>query len=146
MSPAVKRLKAKDGTALLLVVASLAALTVLLGSLLAGVNSSLARRHADWRDQTLRALASAGIQYGAAQIAERGAGYTGEEKMPLGDGYVSIAVSATASGHTYEIRSVGLLHNDERIRREAELIALVRVDGRRIESIQPIDATTPGGA
>lgn len=143
MFPGMQGFKDERGTALVLVMAFLGAVTVLLGSLLAGVNASLARRHADWRDQTLRALATAGVHYGAAQIAERGAGYAGDEKIAIGDGFASIAVLATSSAQTYEIRSTGTLHNDERIERGSERVALVRVNGSRIESIRHID---PGSA
>lgn len=148
MLPTRQKLRSERGTALFLVVVLLAAMMVLLGALLAGVNASLARRHADWRDQVTHSLAAAGIEYAAAHLAEQGSQYAGGESIDIGEGQVSVAVSATDAPGTYMVRSTGTINRDSPTPQETTLSAVVRIDGVRIASIrylQPGDAPDPKG-
>lgn len=148
MLPATRRPSDEHGVALLLVVMLLAAMAVLLGTLLAGVNASLARRHADWREQVTHALATAGIEHAAASLAEDGAGYSGDENLDMGEGQVSVSVLAADSPGTYVIRSTGTIDVDRPMPRKSVLTAEVRIDGARIVSIRYLqrdDAADPKG-
>lgn len=148
MLPTTQKSRSERGTALFLVVVLLAAMMVLLGALLAGVNASLARRHADWRDQVTHALAAAGIEYAAAHLAEQGSRYAGGENIGTGEGHVSVAVSPTGTPGTYTVRSTGTIDHDSPMPQETTLSAVIRIDGARIVSIrylQPGDASDPKG-
>ncbi len=130
------RARGRRGSALILVVMLLAAISVLLASLLTGVDRAMAQQHAAWRDQTTRALAEAGVQRAAAQLAERAGAYAGEKDTPLGGGFYSTKVSRGKGPNDYTIRSVGTLRDGAHTLRRCELSARVVIDGKRIGSLE----------
>jgi hypothetical protein len=140
MHPRARVTSNKQGSALLLIVALLGALGVLLASLLSAVGSSLARRHAEWREQVSGAAAEAGVQHGAAKIAEEGAGYRGEDDLRIGGGCVSITVSAGNAPTLYTVESTGTSCDGAPAKREIRRTAVVRVDGTRIVSIARVES------
>ncbi len=134
--------RSSRGSALIVVVMLLAAIGVLLASLLAGVNRTMAREHAAWREQTARALAEAGIQRAAAQLAERGGAYSGEKDTLLGEGYYTTKIVRGIGSNEFTITSIARLRDGAHVLRRCELTAKAVIDGKRIVSLEYIDPRT----
>ncbi len=137
------RLQSKQGPALVVVVLFLAAITVLLGSLLTGVNRTLDRGHIAWRDQLTRAVAEAGIERAVAQLAETSGTYSGEKDLPIGDGFCSIRVTKEKTPNSYLVVSVGELRDSAHKLRRNEIAARFKVDGARVVAIDWLDPAGP---
>jgi len=131
------------GAALALVVMFLAAITVLLGSLLSGIHASLAREHRAWQNQVAQTLARAGIERAAAHLAAEGAAYTGEDNATLADGLVSIRVTREDGG--YHVESAAELRDGAHVLRRSVAAARVVIQSGRIVSIKHLTPRDSGG-
>jgi len=124
-----------SGTALLLVIGYLAALTLFATVFVEGLHASLNEVYRAEQVQVCRALAESGVEKAIAELRRNPDNYTGEEATPLGRGLFSVTAARTEARGVYEITGAGRLSLDEKSKVTARVVAQVSVDKNKALSV-----------
>jgi len=118
--------RGERGTALMLTIGYLLAVSLFASVFLSAVHRGTARHMRERYVQACAAIAEGGLDKAAAVLQrEPAGGYSGEEKTPLGAGWFSVTVTQVSAG-AYHVESVGALDDRDatmgRVRIAADVV------------------------
>ncbi len=125
MNRLVSRARANEGTALLIIVGYLAAMTIFASTFLGFLNRTLSNRTSVERQQICLNIAEGGVDKALAELRVRPNDYRGEKETPLGAGRFSVEVKRGGGAGTYLIVSTGELGDGELVVSRARVVAEV---------------------
>jgi len=123
MNRFMSRARAKEGTALLLTVGYLAAMTIFASTFLGFLNRTLSNRTSVERQQICLNIAEGGVDKALAELRVRPNDYRGEKETPLGAGRFSVEVKPGDGTGAYLIVSTGELGEGELVVSRVQVVA-----------------------
>ena len=121
------RLRANEGTALLVAVAYVGAVTMLAATSLTALNQAIAAAGRTESRHVAFSLAEAGIEKAVAELGAHPRTYRGEEVTHLGEGWFSVTVTPDKPQGTYRIVSTGVRGDAYGVRGTVPLEVYVRL-------------------
>jgi hypothetical protein len=125
MDRLMSQAKAKEGTALLITVGYLAAMTIFASTFLGFLNRTLSNRSSIERRQICLNIAEGGVDKALAELRTNPKDYRGEKNTPLGQGRFSVDVKPAGGAGTYLIVSTGELGAGDLVLSRAHVVAEV---------------------
>jgi len=120
--------------ALIVVIATMATMSILTTVMLLSIRGELDRGLADRNADTAGFLADAGVQKAIAEIASGHTAYRGESRTALGGGEYSVRVTTAGGDGTYVVESVGAVMDGDRVIHRETVTATVRLGaGGRVQ-------------
>ncbi len=119
--------RAKDGSALLITVGYLAAMTIFASAFLAYLHRTASNRHDAELKQLCLNIAEGGVDKALAELRAQGSAYRGEKDTLLGKGKFTVQVKPAGGAEAYAIVSTGEIRDGDflvssvRIRAEVTL-------------------------
>jgi type II secretory pathway component PulK len=107
------------------------------------LHMTLKEGHRTEIQETTFCLAEAGLDKAIATLRTR-ANYNGEKDTPLGDGHFSVQVTPEAAPGQYQLKSVAILGEENRVQAQCTLRASLRLSPRG-EVVQYQYRMEPGG-
>lgn len=123
------------GAALLLVLGYLTVLMLFSGVFVVYLHRAMDQLSTHEREQKCLHLAEGGLNKAIAALRAAPGAYRGEEETPLGEGYVSIAVTPGSRTGEYRIVSRARLENSAPRGARLELVADVTLAGRTVRGL-----------
>lgn len=117
------KVRAKDGSALLITVGYLAAMTIVASTFLAFLNRTVSNWHQTELKQLCYNIAEGGVDKALAELRAHRDDYRGEKNTPLGKGRFTVEVRPTGRAREYAIVSTGELTDGEFVISRACVIA-----------------------
>lgn len=125
MSRAAFQVQDRGGSALLITVGYLAAMTIFASTFLGFLNRTVSNRHWAERRQICFNIAEGGVDKALAELRTNPNDYRGEKDTPLGVGRFSVAVEPADEAGTYHVVSTGELVDGKPVVSSARVIAEV---------------------
>ena len=144
MTRAEQHWKNSEGTALLLTLGYLAAITLFVGGFITSLHRTMDRHARNEWQQQCQGIAEGGLAKAVAELRRSAGAYRGEEATPLGDGVFSVEVSETGSAGQYRIVSIGELRDGDLTTMRRRLVAEVRLDsGGVVRALRWVEMDRP---
>jgi hypothetical protein len=115
LSCLLPKFRAKNGSALLITVGYLAAMTIFASTFLAYLNRTTSNRHQAELKQLCLNIAEGGMDKALAELRVRGSDYRGETNTSLGKGGFTVQVKPTGGARAYSIVSTGEIPDGKRV-------------------------------
>ena len=125
MNRFMSRAQANEGTALLITVGYLAAMTIFASTFLGFLNRTASNRNSIERRQICLNIAEGGVDKALAELRTNPNGYRGEKNTSLGAGRFSVEVKRGGEAGTYIILATGELADGGPVLSRARIIAEV---------------------
>jgi hypothetical protein len=117
--------RAKDGSALLITVGYLAAMTIFASTFLTYLNRTASNRHQAELKQLCLNIAEGGVDKALAELRVRESDYRGETNTSLGKGRFTVQVKPTGRAGAYVITSTGEIGDGDFVLASVRIIAEV---------------------
>jgi len=125
MNRLMSRVKANEGTALMITVGYLAAMTIFASTFLGFLNRTASNRNSVERQQICLNIAEGGVDKALAELRTSPKDYRGENNTPLGAGRFSVQVETSDEAGTYRVVSTGELFDGTFVVSSVRIIAEV---------------------
>ena len=125
MNRLMSQVKANEGTALLLTVGYLAAITIFASTFLGFLNRTASNRNSVERQQICLDIAEGGVDKALAELRNNPNDYRGEKNTSLGAGRFSVEVRRAEKERAYSIVSTGELADGAFVISRTRIIAEV---------------------
>jgi hypothetical protein len=125
MNRLMSQAKANEGTALLLTVGYLAAITIFASTFLGFLNRTASNRNSVERQQICLNIAEGGVDKALAELRTNPNDYRGEKNTSLGAGRFSVEVEQSDQAGTYRVVSTGELFDGTFVISRMRIIAEV---------------------
>jgi len=122
---ASSQVREKGGSALLITVGYLAAMTIFASTFLAFLNRTASNRHQAELKQICLNIAEGGVDKALAELRVRGSDYRGETNTSLGKGRFTVEVKPAAGAGAYAIVSTGEIPDGKRVVSSVRIVAEV---------------------
>jgi len=123
--------RSKDGSALLITVGYLAAMTIFASTFLAYLNRTASNRHQAEFKQLCLNIAEGGVDKALAELRVPGSDYCGETNTSLGKGRFTVQVKPTGGAGAYSILSTGEIRDGDFVVSSARIIGEVTLSSDR---------------
>ena len=125
MNRFMSRAQANEGTALLITVGYLAAMTIFASTFLGFLNRTASNRNSIERRQICLNIAEGGVDKALAELRTNPNGYRGEKNTSLGAGRFSVEVKRGGEARAHSIVSTGELEDGKLVVSRARIVAEV---------------------